>query len=281
EHGRKPRLFARLVDAVKVDVAHIAPVFGLDGPLLAGRSLLQQIPPHLHVVQRVLVGRHADPKFLDLRVVYHLQPARQIFLAQRAQPDAAPLQHALHALTDSFRRLGAGSVHAAGPLAAAGATILFPMRAQVTCLPAAEGPGRPSAFRGTARRAPARAGRRDARTAPGRGRRAPAPGRWCNVTVAQGMEGDGKKEDLTVLLRTSTHRTQKVRSSMEIVQRLRQRYLQFLQVVVDVLTDEVSYRDFEDRLRQELDALGRDIVKWVVESCDEHLREEPQARPGW
>src|SRR5690606_14044207 len=39
---------------------------------------------------------------------------------------------------------------------------------------------------------------------------------WCNVTVAQGMEGDGKKEDLTVLLRTSTHRTQKVRSSMEI-----------------------------------------------------------------
>src|SRR5690606_23196675 len=55
-------------------------------------------------------------------------------------------------------------------------------------------------------------------------------GGWCNVTVAQGMEGDGKKEDLTVLLRTSTHRTQKVRSSMEIVQRLRQRYLQFLQV---------------------------------------------------
>src|SRR5690606_34859862 len=87
--------------------------------------------------------------------------------------------------------------------------------------------------------------------------------RWCNVTVAQGMEGDGKKEDLTVLLRTSTHRTQKVRSSMELLQRLRQRYLQFLQVVVDVLTDEVSYRDFEDRLRQELDALGRDIVKWV------------------
>jgi len=80
------------------------------------------------------------------------------------------------------------------------------------------------------------------------------------------MEGDGKKEDLTVLLRTSTHRTQKVRSSMEIVQRLRQRYLQFLQVVVDVLTDEVSYRDFEDRLRQELDALGRDIVKWVAEA---------------
>src|SRR5690554_4507948 len=105
--------------------------------------------------------------------------------------------------------------------------------------------------------------------------------RWCNVTVAQGMEGDGKKEDLTVLLRTSTHRTQKVRSSMEIVQRLRQRYLQFLQVVVDVLTDEVSYRDFEDRLRQDLDALGRDIVKWVVESCDERLREGPQARPGW
>jgi len=95
------------------------------------------------------------------------------------------------------------------------------------------------------------------------------------------MEGDGKKEDLTVLLRTSTHRTQKVRSSMELLQRLRQRYLQFLQVVVDVLTDEVSYRDFEDRLRQELDALGRDIVKWVVESCDERLREEPQARPGW
>src|SRR5690606_33653035 len=83
----------------------------------------------------------------------------------------------------------------------------------------------------------------------------------CNVTVAQGMEGDGKKEDLTVLGGTSTHRTPKVRSSMELLQRLRQRYLQFLQVVVDVLEGGTHYRDFEDRLRQELDALGRDIVK--------------------
>src|SRR5690606_31395653 len=103
----------------------------------------------------------------------------------------------------------------------------------------------------------------------------------CNVTVAQGMEGDGKKEDLTVLGGTSTHRTPKVRSSMELLQRLRQRYLQFLQVVVDVLEGGTHYRDFEDRLRQELDALGRDIVKWVAEACDERLREEPQARPGW
>src|SRR5690606_27137287 len=97
------------------------------------------------------------------------------------------------------------------------------------------------------------------------------PVQSCKVTVAQGMEGDGKKEDLTVLGGTSTHRTPKVRSSMELLQSLRQRYLQFLQVVVDVLTDEVSYRDFEDRLRQELDALGRDIVKWVAEACDERL----------
>src|SRR5690606_23762372 len=88
-------------------------------------------------------------------------------------------------------------------------------------------------------------------------------------------------EDLTVLGGTSTHRTPKVRSSMELLQRLRQRYLQFLQVVVDVLEGGTHYRDFEDRLRQELDALGRDIVKWVAEACDERLREEPQARPGW
>src|SRR5690606_929310 len=67
----------------------------------------------------------------------------------------------------------------------------------------------------------------------------------------------------------------------ELLQRLRERYLQFVQVVVDVVTAEVSYRDFEERLRQELDALGRDIVKWVVEASDEHLREESQARPGW
>src|SRR5690606_39272000 len=107
------------------------------------------------------------------------------------------------------------------------------------------------------------------------------PYKSCNVTVAQGMEGDGKKEDLTVLDGTSTHRTPKVRSSMELLQRLRQRYLQFLQVVVDVLEGGTHYRDFEDRLRQELDALGRDIVKWVAEACDERLREEPQARPGW
>src|SRR5690606_36341336 len=105
--------------------------------------------------------------------------------------------------------------------------------------------------------------------------------RWCNVTVAQGMGGDGKKEDLTGPGWDEYRRTPKVRSSMELLQRLRERYLQFVQVVVDVVTAEVSYRDFEERLRQELDALGRDIVKWVVEASDEHLREEPQARPGW
>src|SRR5690606_28516799 len=93
----------------------------------------------------------------------------------------------------------------------------------------------------------------------------------CNVTVAQGMEGDGKKEDLTVLGGASTHRTPKVRSCMELLQRLRQRYLQLLQVVVDVLEGGTHYRDVEDRLRQELDALGRDIVKWVAEACDERL----------
>jgi len=95
------------------------------------------------------------------------------------------------------------------------------------------------------------------------------------------MEGDGKKEDLTGPGWDEYRRTPKVRSSMELLQRLRERYLQFVQVVVDVVTAEVSYRDFEERLRQELDALGRDIVKWVVEASDEHLREEPQARPGW
>ena len=68
---------------------------------------------------------------------------------------------------------------------------------------------------------------------------------------------------------------------MELLQRLGQRYLQFLQVVVDVLEGGTDYRGFEDRLRQELDALGRDIVKWVVEACDERLREEPQSRAGW
>src|SRR5690554_2429246 len=62
---------------------------------------------------------------------------------------------------------------------------------------------------------------------------------------------DGSPDHSLFTDRLSHH----LRSSMELLQRLRQRYLQFLQVVVDVLTDEVSYRDFEDRLRQELDAL--------------------------
>src|SRR5690606_9319584 len=75
------------------------------------------------------------------------------------------------------------------------------------------------------------------------------PGRqgWCNVTVAQGMGGDGKKEDLTGPGWDEYRRTPKVRSSMELLQRLRERYLQFVQVVVDVVTAEVSYRDFEER----------------------------------
>lgn len=43
-------------------------------------------------------------------------------------------------------------------------------------------------------------------------------------------------EDLTVLARDEYGRTPTVRSSIKLLQRLRERYLQFTQVVVDVVT---------------------------------------------
>ena len=67
----------------------------------------------------------------------------------------------------------------------------------------------------------------------------------------------------------------------ELVQRLRQRYLQLMEHVVAHLELQVSYQEFEERLRQELDGFARDVLEAVVEAVDERLREEKEARPGW
>src|SRR5690606_19337686 len=89
EH-RQGRFLPDPVDAVQVDVAYVAAVGGLDGPLLTVWILAKHVEPRLEGFQIILVRRHPDPEPLHLGIVDHFQALGQIFPPQRAQAASAP-----------------------------------------------------------------------------------------------------------------------------------------------------------------------------------------------
>lgn len=64
---------------------------------------------------------------------------------------------------------------------------------------------------------------------------------------------------------------------------VQQTWESFLRVMDEVVqaVEGGSYRDLQERLRQELDRLGRDILQSTIEAADERLREQSQERRGW
>ena len=68
---------------------------------------------------------------------------------------------------------------------------------------------------------------------------------------------------------------------MEIIQLLESKILPFSEKVLEFLADGCSFPEFLTQLKQELDVLGLDIVKTVLETLDEKLRNNPARKREW
>lgn len=59
------------------------------------------------------------------------------------------------------------------------------------------------------------------------------------------------------------------------------RFLRVSEHVLDALEKGVNYQELQAKVREELNALGRDILRSVIEAVDERLRVNRSERPGW
>ena len=68
---------------------------------------------------------------------------------------------------------------------------------------------------------------------------------------------------------------------MNIVQNIWGKFQRVMEMVLDVLEQGTDYVSFEQKLREELNELGRGIIKEVLEAGDAYLRAHQQERRGW
>lgn len=66
----------------------------------------------------------------------------------------------------------------------------------------------------------------------------------------------------------------------DLFQQVWPRFLRVIEVVDESISTG-SYQDLEERLSDELNRLGRFIIKQTVEAVDERLRDQPKERRGW
>lgn len=64
-------------------------------------------------------------------------------------------------------------------------------------------------------------------------------------------------------------------------QRLWVRFLRVGEIVLDALEKGIDYQTLQQKVRGELDGLGRDILRSVIEAADENLRQNRSERAGW
>lgn len=68
---------------------------------------------------------------------------------------------------------------------------------------------------------------------------------------------------------------------MEIVRLVEEKVLSVATKVLEVLEGEVSYQDFEVILKKELDGLGSDVLKVVLEELDREIKEDKARKKEW
>lgn len=68
---------------------------------------------------------------------------------------------------------------------------------------------------------------------------------------------------------------------MELVSHLLEMFLHVGEKVLDLLEDELDYPSFQQELERELNELGKDICREVLEGADAWLKQNPRERKGW
>ncbi|MGB9826094.1 MAG: UPF0236 family transposase-like protein, partial [Desulfofundulus sp.] len=68
---------------------------------------------------------------------------------------------------------------------------------------------------------------------------------------------------------------------MNIIQHIRDHFLQVAENLLELLEKGIDYPSFEQRLRTELNELGKKICRDVLEACDQYLKQNRVERPGW
>lgn len=67
----------------------------------------------------------------------------------------------------------------------------------------------------------------------------------------------------------------------DLFQQLWARFLRVSECVLDALEKGVDYQELQRKVREELDSLGRDVLRSVIEAADERLRLNRSERRGW
>lgn len=68
---------------------------------------------------------------------------------------------------------------------------------------------------------------------------------------------------------------------MNIVKQVWEKFQRVTELTLEMLETGIDFLSFQEKLRQELNNLGQEILKEVIEEKDTYLREHPEERPGW
>ncbi|MEW6448998.1 MAG: ISLre2 family transposase [Bacillota bacterium] len=68
---------------------------------------------------------------------------------------------------------------------------------------------------------------------------------------------------------------------MQIVKQIWEKFQRVAELTFEVLENGIDFISFQEKLRRELDGLGQEILREVLEAKDAYLREHREERPGW
>lgn len=68
---------------------------------------------------------------------------------------------------------------------------------------------------------------------------------------------------------------------MQIVKQIWEKFQRVAKLTLEMLENGIDFMSFQEELRRELDGLGKEILREVLEAKDAYLREHREERPGW
>lgn len=68
---------------------------------------------------------------------------------------------------------------------------------------------------------------------------------------------------------------------MQIVKQIWEKFQRVVELTLNVLENGIDFISFQEKLRRELDGLGQEILREVLEAKDANLRGHREERPGW